>query len=164
MNSERKEPLLAIGIYKTAHDEPTYCIALVGYKDGKMTLLAEPRYQRNSLMRSVLLSEQGIYTVAKQAEKKLSDGEVGYVVGYAETGIDVADTPTSVFRLFLTEGIHTFPDSRLTENQELASKLADDSKIQLSSQPETAAVTAAVLALQGEMNANEDEDENWRKT
>jgi hypothetical protein len=43
----------------------------------------------------------------------------------------------------------------LTENQELASGIANESKIAISSLPETAAVTAAVLALQGEMNVTE---------
>jgi hypothetical protein len=158
MNSERKEPLLAIGIYKTAHDEPTYCIALVGYKDGKMTLLAEPRYQRNSLDRSVLFSEQGIYTVAKQAEKQLSDGEVDWILSYAETGIGVPDLPVRVLSLIEASAAYAFLDSRLTENQELASGIANESKIAISSLPETAAIAAAVLALQGEMNVNENED------
>ena len=158
MNSERKEPLLAIGIYKTAHDEPTYCIALVGYKDGKMTLLAEPRYQRNSMDRSVFQSEQGIYTTAKQAEKQLSDGEVDWILSYAETGNDSPDLPVRLFSLIEASAAYAFLDSRLTENQELASGIANESKIAISSLPETAAIAAAVLALQGEMNVNENED------
>jgi hypothetical protein len=158
MNSERKEPLLAIGIYKTAHDEPTYCIAFVGYKDGKMTLLAEPRYQRNSLDRSVLQSEQGIYTTAKQAQKQLSDGEVSWILSYTETGNDSPHLPVRLFSLIEASAAYAFPDSRLTENQELGSGIANESKIAISSQPETAAVAAAVLALQGEMNETENED------
>jgi hypothetical protein len=159
MNSELKEPLLAIGIYKTANDVPTYCIAFVGYKDGKMILLSEPRYQRDSLMRSVLLSEQGIYTTAKQAEKQLSDGEVSWIIGYSATGMDVADTPFELIKIVMKWPIYTFPDSRLTENQVLASEIANESKIAISSQPETAAVTAAVLALKGELNPTENENE-----
>jgi hypothetical protein len=158
MNANPSPPLLAIGIYKTAHDEPIYCIAFVGYKDGKMALLAEPRYQSNSMDRIVLQSEQGVYTTAKQAQKRLSDDEVNWVLSYAETGNDSPYFPVRLFILIESSAAYAFPDIRLTDNQELASKLATDSKIQLSAQPEVAAVTAAVLALQGEMNETENED------
>ena len=156
MGTKHTEPLLAIGIYKTAHDEPTYCIAFVGYKDGKMALFAEPRYQRNSMDRSVFKSEQGIYTIAKQAAKQLSDGEVGLVLAYSETGMVPTNIFTVLIELFpIFNGvIHMFLDNELKENQGIALEISDKAQILLSSQPEVAAVTAAVLALQGELISN----------
>jgi hypothetical protein len=158
MGTKHTEPLLAIGIYKTAHDEPTYCIAFVGYKGGNMTLLAEPRYQRNSMDRSVFQSEQGIYTIAKQAEKQLPDGDGGLILAYSEPGMGTTNIFTVLIKLsaIFNGVIRMFLDIELTENQGIAFGLSDKAQILLSSQPEVAAVTAAVLALQGELISNED--------